>query len=340
MYIQPYTVQDTTPQATIPLNLQQVNAPSFWASTRGKGTLVAVIDTGLDTSHPEFAGRIFKASNFTNADYNDVTDIQGHGTHVAGIIAGKTCGVAPEARIWALKAFPDEEAKKPGTTTFINEAFRTILAHNRTCIPEDKVVAINCSFSGGTYNSYMAYMIRSLTEQGVTVCVAAGNAGDGKADTYEIYSYPAYIYECLTTGALETNGTSSIYTSSFDGIDIAAPGTNVYSAWPGGGYKLLSGTSMATPHITGAMALLYTAWKDREGVWPTEEEAIKVLMKHIREVNIDKRLVGNGVLDLSWDVRRWPLHRVQTGAFWEETNALKYQEELEARDIKTYKIFY
>lgn len=333
----PYIVQDVEPQSEIQANITQVAAPSFWTKTKGGGAVVAVIDTGLDVNHPEFAGRIYKATNMTNADKN-IVDQQGHGTHVAGIIAGASCGVAPEARIWPFKVVTD--GKEYLTTAFINEAFRTILAHNRTCVPEDKVVAVNCSFSGISYDPYMAYMIRSLVEQGVTVVAAAGNQGDGKADTYEIASYPAYLWECLTVGALNKDLSSAAYSSSFDGIDLAAPGTEVYSAWPGGGYKLLSGTSMAAPHVTGAMALIYDAWRKREGVWPTEEEAVKILMKHIRKVEIDSRLVGAGMLNLAWSNLRWPLHRVQLGAFYNEAGCNAKAAELKGMGLDTYKVKY
>jgi major intracellular serine protease len=295
-----YTIQDTPQLLERPWNIDQVAAPSFWGKSRGGGAVVAVIDTGLDVFHPEFAGRVYKPRNLTtNFDQGVVADKQGHGTHVAGIIAGKTCGVAPEARIMPLKVFQDSGEADVGLC--IQEAFKAIIDHNKSAAPEDKVVVVNCSFGSTVYDSIIAYYIRTLVAQGVSVVVAAGNAGDGNPDTHEVFSYPAYIWECLTVGATNQDGQSAGYSNSFDGIDLGAPGTDIYSAWPGGGYKLLSGTSMSAPHVTGALALIYDAWRKREGAWPTEEEAVSVLLSGVRKVDIDPFLVGEGILSLAFN---------------------------------------
>lgn len=339
MRLPPYEIHDMAPQAERPWNLDQVAAPSFWVQTKGDGAVVAVIDTGLDVNHSEFAGRVFKPKNFTTIDTGLVSDVVGHGTHVAGTIAGNTCGVSPEARIMPLKVFPDDSNDK-NVGLYINNAFLHILDYNKAAPEADRVVAVNCSFGGGMYDPYMAYLIRRLTDTGVTVVVAAGNSGDGDAETYEVWSFPAFIWECLTVGAVNQGGSAAVYSNSFDGIDIGAPGTAIHSAWPGGGYKVISGTSMATPHVTGAMALIYDAWRKREGDWPTEEQAVIVLMKHIRKVKLDYRLVGAGLLDLEWANTRWPLHRVQLGAFYNKENCDAKATELKAKGLDTYKVKY
>lgn len=339
MRLPPYEIHDMAPQAERPWNLDQVAAPSFWVQTKGDGAVVAVIDTGLDVNHPEFAGRVFKPKNFTTIDTQLVNDIVGHGTHVAGTIAGATCGVAPGARIMPLKVFPDFAADKQAGY-YIQQAYLHILDYNKTAPPADKVVAVNCSFGSEGYDPYMAYLIRRLVETGVTVVVSAGNSGDNNPETYEVWSYPAYIWECLTVGATNQDGTGAVYSNSFDGIDIGAPGTAIYSAWPGGGYKIISGTSMAAPHVTGAMALIYSAWKKREGNWPTEEQAVSVLLKHIKKTKIDYRLVGDGILDLTWNTLRWPLYRVQLGAFYNKENCDAKATELKAKGLDTYKVKY
>jgi len=339
MRLPPYIIHDITPQAERPWNLDQVAAPAFWPQSKGGGAVVAIIDTGLDVNHPEFAGRVFKPKNFTTIDTELVSDVVGHGTHVAGIIAGESCGVAPEARIMPLKVFPDDPKDK-NAGMYINNAYLHLLDYNRKAPAADKVVAVNCSFGGEMYDPYMAYLIRRLVDTGVTVVVSAGNAGDGDPETYEVWSFPAYIWECLTVGAMNQDGTSAAYSNSFDGIDLAAPGTLIHSAWPGGGHKAISGTSMAAPHVTGAMALIYGMWRRREGVWPTEEQAVKVLLKHIRKVKLDSRLVGEGVLDLTWAATRWPLHRVQLGAFYNKINCDAKAAGLKAAGLGVYKVKY
>ncbi len=339
MQLPPYEIHDLKPQASRPWNLDQVAAPSFWAQTKGGGAVVAVIDTGLDVNHPEFAGRVFKPRNMTTIDTQLVTDIVGHGTHVTGIIAGKSCGIAPEARIMPIKVFPDDEADH-NADLYIKNACRHILDYNKTAAAADRVVAVNFSFGGEVYDPYLAYLIRRLVDTGVSVVVSAGNAGDGDAETYEVWSFPAYIFECLTVGATNRDGTGAVYSNSFDGIDIGAPGTAIYSAWPGGGYKTISGTSMAAPHVTGAMGLIYAAWRKREVVWPTEEEAVRVLLKHTRKVPLDSRFVGEGVLDLSWSNLRWPLYRVQLGAFYHKGYCDAKAAELKAMNQDAYKVKY
>lgn len=328
----PFTIKDTQPSMEVPWNIGAVMAPSFWPHSRGGGVVVAVIDTGLDIGHPEFAGRIVAPHNFSSVgNSTDVSDQAGHGTHVAGIIAGAGCGVAPEARIMPLKVFGDNKVDQN-----ITDAFNHIYHYNEKCSEKDRVTVVNCSFGAGYYDAIMAWSIRRQVESGVAVVAAAGNQGDGNPETHEIFSFPAYIWEVITTAA--TNRTNEIagYSNSFDGIDLAAPGTDIYSAWPGGSYKLLSGTSMAAPHVSGAMALIYDQWLRREGSWPTEEQAAGVLLKHTRKVAIDPLLVGHGLLDLSFANLRWPLYRVQLGAYWNKSGAEISEVLLQGAGLKTY----
>lgn len=335
----PIKIQEVEPQAGIPWNIQMVKAPSFWSQSRGGGAVVAVIDTGLDVNHPEIAGRVVAPFDATGGVHG-VRDINGHGTHATVTIAGKTCGMAPEGRIMPVKIFPDEPKNNGQIGIYVQDACKYVLDYHRAAKPEDKVVAVNCSWGSQGYDPLMAYFIRRMVSEGITVVVAAGNQGDGDAETHEVFSYPAYIWEVVTVGALNQDGTGAAYSNSFDGIDLAAPGTGIYSAWPGGGYKILSGTSMAAPHVTGAMALIYDAWRKREGIWPTEEQAVGVLLKHVRKVPIDPVFVGDGMLDLTWENKRWPLHRVQLGAFYNRDGALTRQNEAKAAGLDTYLVQY
>jgi len=315
--------KDYKPTTTIPWNILMVNAPTFWNKTKGGGRVVAIVDTGLNVNHPEFAGRVYNPTNCTNVGgYNDVTDNDGHGTHVAGTVAGATVGMAPEARIWPLKVFGGSDVNGA-----IRNAFIKIIEHNQSCAIEDKVVAINCSFGSSAYDSQMAYNIRTLVSMGVVVCVAAGNSGDGNPNTEEIFSYPAYISEVLTTASINQDGTIANYSNSFDGIDIAAPGTYIYSAWKDGGYNTISGTSMATPHVTGAIALLADKFYLDNGRLPTEGEMDNLcpfypqangeVFKHIKKVDTDDRLMGMGILDLSINL---PSIGCREGFMWLNNN--------------------
>ena len=107
-------------------NLSLINAESFWKESKGGKRVVAVIDTGCDVNHPEFNGRIYNPINCTSiGGWNDVTDTEGHGTFVAGIIGGQSVGVAPECRIMPIKVFGDNNVQNN-----ISEAFRKIFDHN------------------------------------------------------------------------------------------------------------------------------------------------------------------------------------------------------------------
>jgi major intracellular serine protease len=237
----PYIKTEVTAIQEIPWNVLQVNAPSFWEKTKGGGVVIAVVDTGCDVNHSEFTGRIVNPRNFVGNSIYNVADTQGHGTHCAGTIGGKTTGVAPECRIMPLKVFPDESDSPDGYE--FQDAFKYILDYNKTALEEDKVRVVSCSF-GGPYDAFLHYFIRQLIESGVTICVAAGNEGDGKSDTTEMFSWPGYLFEPITVGATNQDGTIAMYSSSYDGIDLACPGSYVYSAWPGGGYMKLSGTCL------------------------------------------------------------------------------------------------
>jgi major intracellular serine protease len=287
----PYQASENIkPSVTIPWNITQTNAPAFWPFAHGIAPVGAVIDTGIDTAHAEFAGRIFMPKS---VDGTPMSDSVGHGTHVAGTIAGATKGMMPWARIMPLKiTFGSGQ-----TNIQIWDAFLAILDHNRECKDEDKVVAVNCSFDGPA-DAMMNYYIRALVESDVTVVVAAGNRGDGDPNTHECFGYPAYLYEVITTAALNQDNSPAGFSSSFDGVDLSAPGADIISAAPGGGFVALSGTSMATPHVTGAILLIKAAFRKKYTRWPTTDETEAILWKCIKPLPSDSRLTGRGALNL------------------------------------------
>ena len=330
--IQEFSIQKFSEQNL--WNLKMINVESFWNNpngSKGDDIVIAVVDTGLDVNHKEFTGRIIGAKNFTSIESIDnVKDVEGHGTHVAGTIAGKTTGVAPEARIMPLKVFGDAKVNLN-----IQEAFIHILRWNETAKEKDKVVAVNCSF-GGSYDPMMHYLIRRLINSGVAVIVAAGNSGDGRADTIEFASYPSFLYEVITTGAIEESGNPAGYSNTHDGIDVGAPGSLIYSAWPNNEYRLLSGTSMATPHVTALYGLIVASFKKREKRYPTVKEVESILFKHIKKVNIDSAFVGEGIIDATFITNRWPLYRCQVGAYYNKSGCDQILQQVKNANFNTY----
>lgn len=326
MNLPSYTETDQYITLETSWNLAAISALPAWAETEGQSPVIAVVDTGLDLAHPALAGRIVNPTNVTSdGPPSDVTDYRGHGTHVAGIALGVYGG---SCRIMPVKAF----AKSPTGWEF-QDAFSKIKAYNKGVYEKDRIVAVNCSWGGG-YDAVLNYQIRELVNSGVAVICSAGNAGGGKADTSEIFNMPAFLQEVITVGALDESHYPAFYSSSYDGIDLAAPGTNVYSLWPDGGYKILSGTSMAAPHVTAAYARIAAAFRNREGRYPTTAEGEAILWKHIRWLGLPKELVGRGLLDLTYSRKRWPSWRAQSGSFFFESNADKVITTLKALNLE------
>lgn len=289
--LHPYKTAQVKADSDIPWNIVTTNAPAFWPFARGVSPVSAGVDTGIDTSHSEFAGRIFMPRSLTGSP---MTDTDGHGTHTAGTVIGATKGMIPWGRFMPLKV----EFGTSKTGLQIIDALISILDHNKKAKDEDKVVVVNCSFSGGV-DPIMHNLIRSLVESDVSVVCSAGNYGDGNPETHECLSaYPAYHWEVITAAAANQDGSPARFSSSYDGIDLAAPGVNIISAKPGGGFQAMSGTSMSAPHVTGAIALLKAAFRMKHKRWPTTEETEAMLWKCITPLPFDKRLIGRGLLKL------------------------------------------
>lgn len=231
-----------------------------WNVTKGSpNVLVAVIDTGIDVDHPEFIGKISSLSynartgvQVSAGDLSAVQDDYSHGSHVAGIIAASAdngsggCGVAPNVKLMVIKA----NGAPPYTNSFDTA---TLIAAIRYAADNGADI-INMSLSrvfdtGENVLEHAA--IQYAQAKGALVVCAAGNSRDNHA------GYPAAYDECVAVSALQS-GLAFDYSYSNYGpeIDLAAPGTNIYSCIDGGTYTYFSGTSMAAPMVSGAAALV------------------------------------------------------------------------------------
>ena len=249
----------------------------------GAGVDVYIIDTGIRRTHSEFTGRVgtgFYATGLTSTD-----DGCGHGTHVAGIAAGTTYGVAKSANIIPVRVFPGGSvAVCDGGTTVsaLIEGIDFVISHHQNGTP----AVANMSLGLKTYSSLLDASVRSLIADGVTVIVAAGNDGRSISGgtTTSTSPTPACTVGTITVGATGSYGNTYAVTdvdaeagySNYGAcVDIHAPGTFIKSAWPytsadprdpdtgrGNGFLsdsawgLSSGTSMAAPFVTGAVAQL------------------------------------------------------------------------------------
>ncbi|HYD35216.1 MAG TPA: S8 family serine peptidase [Vitreimonas sp.] len=226
---------------SIDWGVSHITAPPVWPVTQGKGVTVGVFDSGVDYTHPELNQLYSNGYDFVNDD-SDAFDDHGHGTHVAGIIAARTndsgyIGIAPQAQVVGVKVIG---ADGSGYISDLVDAFDWALTQD--------IQIINVSL-GTTYDSQLLHeKITQLTQKGVVVVAAAGNNYGGPL------LYPAAYQEVISVAASDTNNQLASFSNL--GAAVTAPGVGITSTVPGGGYATWSGTSMAAPHVSGAIALM------------------------------------------------------------------------------------
>ncbi|MGW0708803.1 S8 family peptidase [Streptomyces sp. NPDC002643] len=225
--------------------LDQPNLPldkSYtWPESAGRGVTVYVIDTGIRTSHKDFGGRASSGWDFVQNDRN-AQDGNGHGTHVAATAVGTRYGVAKKAEVVAVRVLDNAGA---GTTARVIAGIDWVTRH------AEKPAVANMSL-GGYRNAQLDAAVRNSIASGVTYTVAAGNDGLPAA----LYS-PAGVKSAITVGATDKKDARASFSNLGTALDLFAPGVDITSASHRSdtGKVTYSGTSMATPHVTGAAAL-------------------------------------------------------------------------------------
>lgn len=227
-------------------DMQAINASKAWENgVTGKGVKIAVIDTGI-APHSD----LNIAGGVSTVDYtSSYKDDNGHGTHVAGIIGAKRngigiAGVAPDAQIYAVKAL---DKNGNGNLQDIAEALDWAIAN--------KMDIINMSFGTSTDSKILHDLVDKAYKSGILLVAAGGNNGNspGTGDTVE---YPAKYSSVVAVSSLNSNKNRSVFSATGPEIEVSAPGENIVSTYLNGEYAVGSGTSMATPHVAGMLALL------------------------------------------------------------------------------------
>jgi subtilisin len=235
-----------------PWGVDRIDAEWAWDTSRGAGVNVAVIDTGIDATHPDLADNVAGGANFVRKvwwqgpDSSKWADDNGHGTHVAGIIAAEdndigVVGVAPEASLYAVK----------------------VLAKNGSGYISDIILGIEWAVDNGMDVANMSLGTNTdvqsfhdacddAADAGLILVAAAGNDG-GAVD------YPGAYSSVIAVAATDISDQRASWSSVGPQVLLAAPGVSVLSTWKGGGYATASGTSMAAPHVTGTIALNLSA---------------------------------------------------------------------------------
>ena len=264
-----------------------IDAPEAWSTTTGSSSVVvAVIDSGVDWHHPDLAANIWTnpgescpgcASDgvdndgngyvddvhgwdFVNDD-NDPFDDHGHGTHVAGTIgASGSNGVGIAGVNWNVQIMPLKFIGANGQGT-ADDAVRAILYATRM-----GAVASNNSWGGEEFSQALEDAIADADAHGSLFVAAAGNSAKN-TDTTPDYPSGFDLPNVLTVGATDQNDVRAWFSNyGKQSVDLAAPGTNIYSTWPGGIYRFSEGTSMAAPHVTGVAALAKAAFPSASAV--------------------------------------------------------------------------
>jgi subtilisin family serine protease len=262
-----------------------VDAASVWPRSEGEGVVVAVIDSGVDRYHPALRDAVTGSYDFGPEQSPD-RDVVSHGTHVAGTIAGRsvggvTIGVAPRARLVSLKVEEGGQLSRPALVRALRFAADQ---------PEIKVV----NLSLGTDNDFptVRAAVQLVLRRGKVVVAAAGNAGMSLDD--QIRTYPCLYYGVICVSASSRSGQLAYWSNyGFDRVAFSAPGTEITSSLPGGGYAAYSGTSMAAPIVSGVAALLWAAHP--EATAHQVRLALVAGVKWIRDP--DGMILTRGVLD-------------------------------------------
>jgi len=299
--LKPYKIRPFKKQhQKLSSSIDIIKARNVWEQTnKGQGVVVAIIDTGVDTTHPDLTDKIIGGYNFTSEDRGNTeifTDYNGHGTHVAGIIAAENyemgvVGVAPNCRLLILKIL---NRFGEGSYNGLISALQYIKRWQGQ--DGEKVQVVNLSLGGPTHKDELYAAIKELHTLGIVIVAAAGNEGDGLSTTDEI-SFPGFYKETLSIGSVNQQLTPSIFSDSHLNIDFVAPGEGILSTHLNSEYVELNGTSMATPHVSGASALVLKLIKPcTPSLIPAQ---IKYYFtKHALKLDFPISLVGDGLIQL------------------------------------------
>ena len=262
--------------------LNKIAVSQIWQRTMGsQEVLVAVLDTGIDSTHEDLSGQVVAESNFT--DSPTPGDVHGHGTHIAGIIAAKSndigiIGMAPDSRLLNAKVADD-----------MGRCYASALAKGIVWAVDNGASVINISVEIRGDSAELEKAIDYAWSEGSLVIGAAGNDGNDSP------VYPAGYNNCIAVAATNQDDGLAVLSNHGDWVDVAAPGFGIYSTLPDDEYGLKTGTSFACAYVSGMAALLFDIVVDTNGDGRLNDEVRAAIETGCQTIDIAG--VGNGRID-------------------------------------------
>lgn len=248
---------DPQPSQTLPWGVDRIDAELAWTTSTAESVNIAIIDTGIDKDHPDLVDNLkggvltITSGKYKRKSRDQWDDDNGHGTHVAGTVAAVNnsigvVGVGPKANLYAVKAL---DRNGSGWVSDIIAGIQWSI--------ENGMRVLNMSFGSSSDSQALHDAITTAYNAGIVQVAAAGNSGPD--DNTVIY--PAKYAETIAVSATDSGDGIAWFSSRGPEVDLAAPGVDINSTWNDGYYKSISGTSMATPHVSGTAALVVAAGK-------------------------------------------------------------------------------
>jgi thermitase len=255
-------------------NLAKVQASSAWDVTTGSpSVVVAILDTGVDLSHPDLQGKVVASVNFT--DSSTASDVNGHGTHVAGIVGAATnngqgvAGLGYNTSVMNVKVMGDN-----GTGSFFAVAQGVVWA------ADHGARVVNMSLGAEFGNATLEDAVNYAWGKGVVVVAAAGNGGSSTP------FYPAAYANVIAVASTDMFDKLAPLSDYGDWVDVAAPGGNIYSTLPNNNYASLSGTSMASPHVAGLAGLVFATVTDTNSNGYVNDEVRSCIERYTDNIGV------------------------------------------------------
>ncbi|AOQ24757.1 hypothetical protein MTAT_04440 [Moorella thermoacetica] len=266
------------PAEVVDWGVSLVMAPMAWHKTRGENVKVAVLDTGIDVNHPDLAPNIVTGRNFTSADTNNFQDNAGHGSHCAGLIAGcdngrGVVGVAPRAKLLVGKILGDNGS---GTLESVAQGVKWAIENGAD------IISMSLGTNAQPPEDFHE-VFKEAMAKGILVVAAAGNE-------HGSVNWPAAYDEVIAVTAIGPTFDPATFSNLGPQAEVAAPGVNILSCFPPSTYAILSGTSMATPIVSGVLALYISYLKSLN-----QKPDYNLVRQHLDQATVDLGQLGRDI---------------------------------------------